>query len=511
MKKPVRSRIVFLIMLMINIAPCFGASGFNVGLVPLDNRPVCLTHTVKLGKIAGLNVAVPTYAAVGAFNFWGEPDAVLEWLEREGPNMDVLILSIEMATTGGLVASRTDKFSHEEVMERLNRIEKFAAENPQVKIWAFGILQRIARTRTDRKDEDYVTSIMNRYFLALDEAEAIGNERSVAEAKNLKKLIPDKNLKSYIAARERNHASNLKTIEMASRGVFDLLVIGMDDNAVYGPHRKERESLEQRVMQLGAGEKVIIKSGADEIGQLFMSRAAMMLYGITPDVYVAATDQKILERIPALEDRTLDASVTLALTLGGARRADHADETNLVLFIHGDENLNDADAKAVATLIKKKFRVSIADVSETNKGSVEFSEALGKYIDDIANLAGYAGWNTASNTTGTAVAMLLIDSIKGDSFLEEKRQQFLLERFIDDVLYMGSVRPWIEKQKFSGEDEGERYISMRRTLVAELREKSDEFIKKYLPRALSADLRIDVKIPWFRFFEIDVDARFKQP
>jgi len=72
---------------------------------------------------------------------------------------------------------------------------------------------------------------------------------------------------------------------------------------------------------------------------------------------------------------------------------------------------------------------------------------------------------------------------------------------------MGSVRPWVEKQKFSGEDEGEHYIAMRRALVAKLREKSDVFFKKYFQHAHSSDLRIDVKIPWFRLFEIDVDVR----
>ncbi len=229
------------------------AASTRVALVPLDNRPVCLTHAVKIADRAGVAIKHPPYAAVGAYVFPGDPDAVLDWIEREAPQTDLLILSIDMAATGGLVSSRTDTATADEVSRRLERLRDIAEKNPGMKIWAFGILQRIARTGTGREKEDSVTAQMALYLKTADEAEATHNKSLSVKSEMLKSGIPATDLEAYMNARRRNHFTNIKSIEMAAAGVFDLLVIGMDDNAVYGPERKELATLEKEIARLGAG------------------------------------------------------------------------------------------------------------------------------------------------------------------------------------------------------------------------------------------------------------------
>ncbi len=473
------------------------AASTRVALVPLDNRPVCLTHAVKIADRAGVAIKHPPYAAVGAYVFPGDPDAVLDWIEREAPQTDLLILSIDMAATGGLVSSRTDTATADEVSRRLERLRDIAEKNPGMKIWAFGILQRIARTGTGREKEDSVTAQMALYLKTADEAEATHNKSLSVKSEMLKSGIPATDLEAYMNARRRNHFTNIKSIEMAAAGVFDLLVIGMDDNAVYGPERKELATLEKEIARLGAGEKVIIKPGADELAQLLIARAKLESERRIPKVYIATSDPSALGEIPPFEDRPLNESLDLALTLAGASRAASADGADAVLLVHTADKNSAADARMAAEFVDAGYRVGVADVSAVNMASADFAEELGRGLGDLNRLAGYGGWNTAANSIGTAAAMLLAGGDGG---------AFLFERFADDALFMGRVRPRIQRQNFPGADEGERYTAMRAALVKSLREESGKFYKLYFSNDTETDVRVDIQIPWFRLFEIDIDA-----
>jgi hypothetical protein len=70
-------------------------------------------------------------------------------------------------------------------------------------------------------------------------------------------------------------------------------------------------------------------------------------------------------------------------------------------------------------------------------------------------LAGYASWNTAGNTIGTALPHGLIYSMAVDRLalpsiqLESAQQKFLLHRLIDDYAYHSLVRP--DAVVFAGE------------------------------------------------------------
>jgi len=370
-----------------------------------------------------------------------------------------------------------------------------------MKIWAFGILQRIARTGTDREHDDFITARMSQYLKIVDEAEATRNKTLLIQAAILKKDIPAQDFDSYLSARRRNHAANIKSIEMAADGVFDFLVIGMDDNAVYGPHRKERDSLVAKIEELGADNKVVIKPGADELAQLLAVRAKSYSEGRTPGVFVAVVRQDVLDSIPPLEDRPLHVSVEQALILAGAKRVADIRDADGVLLLHADDKYLVEDAHLAAELIRAGYRVSVADVSAVNAGSLEFTKKLGDTLGGLDRLVGYAGWNTAANSIGTAVSMLLAGGSSGN---------FLFERFADDVLFMGNVRPEMRRRGFTGAINGDRYVEMRETLLNLLREECDAFFRAYFDRTGKTSLRVDVRIPWFRLFEIDIEATTSQ-
>lgn len=496
---------LFVVFVLLSL-PASAGKPLRLGLVPLDNRPVCLSQVVKLAELAGMNISVPPYSAIGAYTFPGDPDAVLDWMEREAPNLDVLILSVDMAVTGGIVPSRTPLATMEEVNLRLDRLERIASGNPHLEIWAFGILQRIARTDTNRAETNRITWLISSYLIAKDEADATKNLVKAAEAESIRKQIPEKELGEYLAARRRNHETNMKTIGMASQGLFRMLVIGMDDNAVYGPQRTERDELTREIERLDVGDRVTIKPGADELAQLLTARASMRNIGKVVEVYVDEADPALLKQIPPLEDRPLNDSIDLALRLSGAKRSEKRRKSDRVLYVHGDDGLTSEDAAAVASLVAHKRRVSVADVAQVNAGSTAFAEEMGRRIGDLGKLAGYGGWNTAANAIGTAVAMLIVDRAR-DRRDEKGWTEFLMERFSDDALFMGDVRPKIQSERFKSANPAAMYVDMRRDLVSMLQERSDLFFHDYFADGKKSRMTLDVQIPWFRLFEIGVNVR----
>ena len=55
-------------------------------------------------------------------------------------------------------------------------------------------------------------------------------------------------------------------------------------------------------------------------------------------------------------------------------------------------------------------------------------------------LAGYAGWNTSANSMGTVLAMIVNNMYQNNT---EAKQNFLVERFIEDFGYGAVVRSYV--------------------------------------------------------------------
>ena len=89
--------------------------------------------------------------------------------------------------------------------------------------------------------------------------------------------------------------------------------------------------------------------------------------------------------------------------------------------------------------IDNGYKVSIADVAMINRGDLELVKGI---CDNnlIYKLAGYAGWNTSSNTLGTALASLVINIHYGYTKALEKH---IALRVYEDIGYMGYARGYV--------------------------------------------------------------------
>ena len=55
----------------------------------------------------------------------------------------------------------------------------------------------------------------------------------------------------------------------------------------------------------------------------------------------------------------------------------------------------------------------------------------------LYKISGYAGWNSSSNTLGTAIPMGMFSFVFGNKY---KGLDFLIHRYIEDVVYMSCIR-----------------------------------------------------------------------
>jgi hypothetical protein len=62
----------------------------------------------------------------------------------------------------------------------------------------------------------------------------------------------------------------------------------------------------------------------------------------------------------------------------------------------------------------------------------------------LSSLYVYSAWNTASNSLGTALAVMSLE--RPDLFEEKARLRFLIERYLDDYLYQGVLRDTLETE-----------------------------------------------------------------
>ncbi len=82
----------------------------NIGLIPLDKRPVNTRYPAMIAEIAEAHIVLPPAEILSAWRRPADSAALAEWLQGMVPTLDGLIVSCEMFGYGSLIAART---SHE--------------------------------------------------------------------------------------------------------------------------------------------------------------------------------------------------------------------------------------------------------------------------------------------------------------------------------------------------------------------------------------------------------------
>jgi hypothetical protein len=147
------------------------------------------------------------------------------------------------------------------------------------------------------------------------------------------------------------------------------------------------------------------------------------------------------------EDEPLERVVGALIAAAGGVPVSDTTHADLLLFVHTSRLESATTARFAADIglaaARARHGVIVADVDP--KGDVQGADSAftGALVEAGAfeRLDGYASWNTASNTIGTALAQGLMHRGRAASVRSAAQQWFLLDRLFDDLLYRRVLRP----------------------------------------------------------------------
>ena len=412
-------------------------------LVPLDSRPPCRQFVIDLGKIADIKVIAPPSEAQDFYSQPGDTAKMRTWLEENVQNASAVILSADQLLFGGLLAAREQEYSEAEAASAINFIRELKNKFPHVPLYVFGILPRMEPPDTidgyyDRRYIMEYSRLMGRKSagLAVDEARISFLEANISPA----------SLALYQARLKNNAAFNRRLMDLAERGVIEKLILGQDDGEPYSLPNREAVKLAAHAREKNLISRVIFCHGADEIA--FDVLALIKAAKHRPKIFVKYADENTADLVMPYMAVTLRECVGEKIALVGGEVAPSPKEADFTLFVWaGDEKSRRKDgADYIARALERGEKVALVDLSRHFRADETLFPLLARQTAPINRLIAYSGWNSASNSVGTAIGQGAVFSTRlketqGDErfALYAENIRFLENRFLEDYFYLKEV------------------------------------------------------------------------
>jgi len=491
----------------------------HIILIPLDDRPPCLQFPTKMGLIGNVEVVSPPKNLLGSFTQSADPDKIVSWIKQQDlSHTDAIIVSLDMLVYGGLVSSRVSKITESEAAKRFEILKEIRLNNPKIRIYGSSILMRLAPT-ADGKNEAWREKVNKWASLPHD-------EKSKAEILKLEKEIPSEVLAEYKKTRARNFIVNGFALDLVKTNIVDYLILGQDDARPKGIHSTERDSLQKMVAIKNLSDKVILQAGADEASMLLLARSFTDRTSTKPQVKLIFSSAKTAAQVMPFEDKPLRETVSSHLKACGTTETTDDKAADLFFFVYASRLEKGRSATFTNEIAKIRSinptkGIIVADIDPTGEvqgSDPDFTElALTKKI--FSDCAGYAAWNTAANTIGTALPQGLIywiSKAKTDRTLQTKEEMkeaqawFIRHRLVDDYLYHSVVRPSLIKN-ISEKDWNPLKLTEKQVSTLEfdgkerLEELSNQLVEKFPQGKKYGISKLSFHLPWKRTFEAEIE------
>lgn len=426
----------------------------RVLLVPPDTRSPTLDLPVQLGRMTGAEMFVPPAEALPSFFTPGNTDLLRDWLLENAAGADALVLCLETLCLGGMIPARRVSDSLEVALGRLETLREVKEWNPALRIYAFGVVVRVAHDNDPHEEKPYYGEWgkqLRAYSTAFDRHARHGvREKAVLD--DAQAALPAEVLADWLGTRQRNHALHLAAMTLLSEGVLTHLSVTLDDTSEYGLAAFDRRNLEAQADKLSVWDRFDTYPGADEVPCALLTRA--LRHGLPPaKAWVTYSGTLGTSAGMIYEDRPAGELIKAHLRGAGCVLARSFDEADFVLAVNtpGRRQANvQPDLATVDTpdrhlpafidelrdLLATGQTVSLADIAYPNGAERRFWNLL--HPLPLAQLAGYSAWNTAGNTLGSAVAFGALAPLVTNRAVQ---QEALFSRLVDDALYQAFARP----------------------------------------------------------------------
>lgn len=495
----------------------------KVVLLPLDERPCNFEFPYKLFNNDELEIIRPK--TLGDKKIPAHTDEVIAFLKSATINADGLVVSMDTLLYGGLIPSRLHHLTDDELEKRLHVLKEIKALNPSLVIYAFGCIMRCPKYSSSDEEPDY-------YEICGAEIHKIGaiihkhkiGEGELSDVDALKKIAKEEYLSDYTNRRQVNLGYNLKTIDFVQEGVIDFLVIPQDDSAEYGFTAMDQIVVREKINENSLNAKIYVYPGADEVALTLLARLLNKFSFKKPKVYVRYSSTLAMSVVPPYEDRAISETIKYHLLAAGCKMVDSIRDCDFVLAVncpahaikeavyqpvtHKDYSVNRNLTEFVdfiSDCIEDHIPVAISDSAYANGGDLELINLLNNQnlLDKVSS---YAGWNTNANTLGTTIG----HAVYNLNFKQSKLD-FLMLRYYEDVLYCSKVRRYVADHDL--DSHGMNYFDVldREGIISELvHQNLVKCSKDYLSSVCDRVKINQVKMPWRRMFEVDIDLSYNQ-
>ena len=515
----------------------FPAIRRRILLIPLDSRPPCGRFVQDAGRIAGVEVVLPPAELLDEYFRPGNTAALQSWTMEHIAGFDAAILSIDQLLHGGLISSRQAKKTIADEEDLLDFLRRLRAAHPNIPLYAFSILPRM--TPPDGLVDWEEQKRLMKYSRLLGRLAREKNPRDedLSALDDLRASISAENLAQYERLFANYADFGQRLISLAENGTLDRLVIGQDDSEPNSIPNLVLHKFSELLAAKGISEnRVFLAQGADELALSILAADEAQRNGFSPRVALIYNDSSTPDRVLPYMGATLEKTAREKIRFTRGTIAASPETADFTLYISANDkataNTRKAAAATINTLLDNKRAVALVDLAEHLRLDETLLPVLVENKTPIHMLAAYAGWNTASNSVGTAVAHAVLLQIaqrraqtENDALsVAAAHISFLDGRFLEDCYYLKDV---VDHLNYSLEKCGaqngrgleynynyplgslllETAIENRRTRLVHTAAYQTPFTFKTENATLllrATDFTATARFPWPRTFEIDL-------
>ncbi len=499
----------------------------QIAVIPMDNRAYSTSDPVFIGRMSGWTVINPPPEITGNdLSSDAQSDGLSKWLETVAAASDCIIMPLDPLLSGGCVKTMYSAPTPERLEQVMAVIAEIKKRNPCCCIYTFKIIHGMSAGdfinagATEKNAED-----LYEYF----QLSGPTNQGAECEArkKQLENRIPEKLPEKHLNIRKQQLELNKLLAAKAKENCFDYLLFTQADVPETGIHLQEQKELLDSFA--GAYDRISLMTGLDEAILLLMARYINHKQGIFPKFFIRYSSAAGPQLKCLFEDRALDDNIRNHITIAGGICTDTPESADHILLVHTPEKrqidqwLNPQEeipnrnlwsfAAAVRFYLDQAKQVAIIDAAFANGGD-DFLISFLKSVMDLRDLAAYAGWNTAANSTGSVLAQVCAPAagrLNGlaPEQIEFEKERFLLIRFLNDWLYQARVRKkiirWINQElDVKPWALGTCQARVEEKIKHEMALEMSPFIKQYFPEW--SDKNIEITLPRPRASTLNIIA-----
>lgn len=310
-----------------------------------------------------------------------------------------------------------------------------------------------------------------------------------------------------------------------------MLIIGQDDGQPFGLPNLNRNRALFYLEHNNLVNKYHTTRGADELGCLILAADRNRNWQYSPKVFVEYSSPRVADITMPFMSCSVGETVNEKIAIVGGKSVNDPSQADFILYVHcGNDATTNLDAKAayLKKLIMGATPVALVDLSANYDVKETIFPHLINNNTPLVRLAAFAGWNTVSNSVGTAVAQASIFTgqkqrlPEGDlPSLYALNLQFNLDRFFDDWVYQKIMHHKLSKLleiremdpysldydtlKVSKFIKNEIQVYKNTLFYDNLCRYpfySDDANDYYL-----SSIDIDVTLPWERIFEVNLSTK----